>query len=91
MRRNEMSGGSLWLVGEPTPPSGLLPESEVARANGLVSQPLGSAGKLSRPATVKLLRFPPARAAQRWLTNDDASNGFCDSGTILPPAGALGD
>jgi len=37
----------------------------VANAKGLESHPLGSAGKLSRPATVKLLIFPPPSAAQR--------------------------
>jgi len=39
--------------------------SSVANAKGLESHPPGSAGKLSRPATVKLLAFPPASAAQR--------------------------
>ena len=39
--------------------------SAVANAKGLESHPPGSAGKLSRPATVKLLAFPPASAAQR--------------------------
>jgi len=39
--------------------------SAVANAKGLESHPLGSAGKLSRPATVKLLIFPPPSAAQR--------------------------
>ena len=91
MRRNEMSGGSLWLAGEPTPLSGLLPESEVAKANGLESQPLGSAGKLSRPATVKLLMFPPARAAHRWPKSVVAMSGFSGNGKTLPPAGAMGD
>ena len=44
----------------------LLPtNSGVAKAKGLESHPPGSAGKLSRPATVKLLAFPPASAAQR--------------------------
>jgi hypothetical protein len=39
--------------------------SAAAIASGLDTHPPGSAGKLSRPATVKLLTFPPARAAQR--------------------------
>jgi hypothetical protein len=39
--------------------------SAVAKANGLESHPPGSTGKASRPATVKLLMFPPASAAQR--------------------------
>jgi hypothetical protein len=34
-------------------------------ASGLGSQLPGSDGTLSRPATVKLLTFPPASAAQR--------------------------
>src|SRR5215831_15664790 len=63
----------------------------MARANGLESQPAGSAGKLSRPATVKLLRFPPARAAHRWLKSVVAMSGLSGIGKILPPAGAMGD
>ena len=63
----------------------------VAKASGLESQPPGSAGKLSRPATVKLLAFPPARAEQRWLRSVVASNGFCPRGMILPLAGEMGD
>jgi len=47
--------GSLKLVwlsfSDAAPPT----NSELANANGLESQPSGSAGKLSRPATVKLL------------------------------------
>jgi len=43
----------------------LLTNSAVANAKGLESHPPGSAGKLSRPATVKLLAVPPASAAQR--------------------------
>ncbi len=61
--------------------------SEMARAKGLASQPPGSAGRLSRPATVKLLSSPPAKAAQRWLKRAVAISGFCESGMILPPAG----
>ena len=37
---------------------------------GLVSQLPGSVGRLSRPATVKLLNSPPASAAQCWLSSD---------------------
>src|SRR5215831_4767410 len=36
--------------------------SAVANANGLESQLLGSAGKASRLATMKLVKFPPARS-----------------------------
>jgi hypothetical protein len=50
--------------------------SPVANVKGLESHPPGSAGKLSRPATVKLLIFPPPSAAQRWLKSVVASNGF---------------
>ena len=39
--------------------------SAVANASGVESQPPGSAGKTSRPATVKLLYTPPASAAHR--------------------------
>ena len=65
--------------------------SPVVNAKGLESHPPGSAGKLSRPATVKLLAFPPARAEQRWLRSVVASNGFCPRGIILPLAGEMGD
>jgi len=92
IRRKEMRGvsptGSLWLVGGPI---SLLPESDMARAKGLESHPPGSAGKLSRPATVKLLRFPLANATHRWLKSVFAMSGFCWRGKILPPAGAMGD
>src|SRR5688572_678487 len=61
------------------------------KANGLETQPPGSAGKLSLPATVKLLALPPASAAQRWLTSAAAISGFCPRGTSLPLAGETGD
>jgi hypothetical protein len=60
-------------------------------ANRLESQPPGSAGKLSRPATVKLLKMPSPDAAHRWLINDVSMSGFCERGKILPPAGEIGD
>ena len=60
-------------------------------ARGLDSQPPGSDGKASRPATVNELKFPPARAAHRWLSNEVDSRGDFPSGTILPLAGAFGD
>jgi len=66
-------------------------DSAMLRARGLETHPAGSAGKLSRPATVKLLAFPPASAAQRWLKSVVASNGFCPRGMILPLAGEIGD
>ena len=93
IRRKEMRGvsaaGSLWLVGGPI---SLLPESEdMAIANGLDSHPSGSGGTLSRPATVKLLRFPPVIAAHRWPKSVVAMSGFSGNGKILPPAGAMGD
>ena len=90
-RKESRGGGSLSLVREDasfTVPSA---DSAVASASGLESHPPGSAGRLSRPATVKLLYAPPARAAQRWLIIEVASNGFCVSGKTLPPAGAMGD
>ena len=65
--------------------------SPVVNAKGLESHPPGSTGKASRPATVKLLAFPPASAAQRWLKSVVASSGFCPRGTILPLAGEIGD
>ena len=72
--------GSLRLVGVsgslPVPP----PDSAVATTNGLESQLLGSAGKLSRPATVKVLKFPWARAAQRRVKSEVRTSGFCESG-----------
>src|SRR5688572_8285927 len=61
------------------------------RASGLETQPLGSAGRLSRPATVKLLILPPASAAHRWLNSAVATSGFCPRGMILPLAGETGD
>src|SRR5688572_13720377 len=66
-------------------------DSAKLRASGLETQPPGSAGKLSRPATVKLLALPPASAAQRWLTSAAAMSGFCPRGTSLPLAGETGD
>ena len=69
----------------------VLPTSSgVANANGLESQLLGSAGRLSRPATVKLLKFPSASFAQCRLSNEVGTSGFCPSGMILPLAGAMG-
>ena len=65
--------------------------SPVVNAKGLESHPPGSTGKASRPATVKLLAFPPASAAQRWLKSVVAISGFCPRGTILPLAGEMGD
>ena len=47
-----------------------IPASSVA--SGLASQLPGSVGRLSRPATVKLLNSPPANDAQCWLSNDVA-------------------
>ena len=66
-------------------------DSVVVSASGLGSHPAGSAGRLSRPATVKLLMFPPARAAHRWPKSVVAMSGFCCNGKTLPPAGAMGD
>ena len=60
-------------------------------ANGDEIQLPGSAGKVSRPATVNELKFPPANAAHRWLNNEVDSNGDLSRGTILPLAGAFGD
>ena len=65
--------------------------SAIANTKGLESHPPGSAGKLSRPATVKLLAFPPASAAHRWLKSVVAISGFCPRGTIFPLAGEIGD
>ena len=50
------------------------------KASGLVSQLPGSVGRLSRPATVKLLNSPPANDAQCWLSNDVGSSGVFPSG-----------
>ena len=68
-----------------------LPDPEMARVKGLESQLPGSVGRLSRPATVKLLNSPPANDAQRWLSNDVACSGDFPSGWIFPLAGAFGD
>jgi len=83
--RNDTTGAPSPLASWP------VPAGSVARASGLESQLAGSAGNLSRPATVKLLYSPPARAAQRWLKSAVAISGFCESGMILPPAGSMGD
>ena len=66
-------------------------DSTMLKANGLDIQLPGSAGKASRPPTVKLLMLPPASAAHRWPRSVVAMSGFCPSGTILPPAGEMGD
>src|SRR5262249_32131516 len=50
------------------------------KAGGLASHPPGSVGRLSRPATVKLLNSPPATDAQCWLGSDAAINGVLPSG-----------
>jgi hypothetical protein len=68
-----------------------VPALSAAIASGAGTQPPGSAGRLSLPATVKLLTFPPASAAQRWLKSVVAILGFCPRGTILPLAGEMGD
>jgi len=80
--------GSLRLVGVSGSLSVPPPDSAVATANGLTSQLLGSAGRLSRPATVKLLKFPSASFAQCWLSNEVGSSGFCERKMILL-AGAM--
>jgi hypothetical protein len=91
IRRKDRMGiscaGSLLLVSVAGPPS----SSVVANAKGLESHPPGSAGKASRPATVKLLVFPAASAAHRWLKSVVAMSGFCERGMILPLAGEMGD
>jgi len=88
IRRKDRIGvssvGSLRLVGISGSVVVLPTNSGVANANGLESQLLGSAGRLSRPATVKLLKFPWACAAQRWLKSEVEISGFCGSGRILP-------
>jgi hypothetical protein len=56
------------------PASRLSPNA--ANANGLVSQPPGSAGNCPRPATMKLLVCPLARAAQRCVKRLCAWLGF---------------
>ena len=95
IRRKDTTGiasvASLRLVRDSGSVAVLPTNSAVANAKGLESHPPGSAGKLSRPATVKLLAFPPASAAQRWLKSVVASSGFCPRGTILPLAGEIGD
>jgi len=69
IRRKERMGvssvGSLRLVGVSGCVAVPSPNSARARASGLLSQPPGSAGSLSCPATVKVLKFPWARAEQR--------------------------
>ena len=95
MRRKERIGlssaGSLKLVRVLGSEAGFPAKSARVNGKGLESQSPGSAGKLSRPATVKLLLFPSAIAAQRWLTNAVSISGFCPRGTILPLAGEIGD
>jgi len=67
--RNESNGasfsGSCMLVVVPVFVTELRLNSTVVIASGLASQLLGSAGRLSRPAMVKLLKTPSATAAQR--------------------------
>ena len=69
IRRKDTTGISSVDPPRPVRISGLvavLPtNSAFANASGLEIQPPGSAGKLSRPATVKLLKEPSAIAAQR--------------------------
>ena len=79
--------GSFFKPGKLDKPGKPLPLS----ANGLESHPLGSAGKVSRPTTVKLLLLPSATAAHRWLKSADAMSGFCERGMICPLAGEMGD
>src|SRR5215472_18218788 len=64
--------------------------SGVANANGLESQLSGSAGRLSLPAMLKLLKFPWASFAQCRLSNDVAISGCCES-EMIRLAGAMGD
>jgi len=62
IRRKDRTGissaDSLGLVRVLASLTGPPADSAVATTNGLESQLLGSAGRLSRPATVKLLKFP---------------------------------
>jgi len=64
------SAGSLKLVCLSGSLAVLPPNSAIAEASGLFSQLPGSAGKLSHPATVKLLKFPWATAAQRAVKSE---------------------
>jgi hypothetical protein len=95
MRRKERIGlssaGSLKFVRVLGSEAGFPAKSAGANGKGLESQSPGSAGKLSRPATVKLLLFPSAIAAQCWLKSVVAMSGFCERGMILPLAGEIGD
>ena len=95
IRRKDTTGSASIDPRRPVRVSGsvaVLPtNSPVVNAKGLESHPPGSTGKASRPATVKLLAFPPASAAHRWLKSVVASSGFCPRGTILPLAGEMGD
>lgn len=95
MWRKESRGGasivSLSLVREDASFTVPTTDSVAANANGLEIQPPGSAGKTSRPATVKLLRLPWATAAHRWPKSVVAISGCCGNGKTLPPAGAMGD
>ena len=84
------STGSLRLVGVSGSLAVLPTNSGMTNVKGLLSQLVGSAGRLSRPATVKLLRFPPARAAQRAVKSEVGTSGFCES-TMILLAGAMGD
>ena len=77
------SVGSLRLVGVSGSLVMLPTSSRVAHAYGRESLLLGSAGRLSRPATVKLLKLPPAKAAQRCVSNEVVISGFCESNMIL--------
>ena len=94
IRRKDRIGGSstdsLKLVCVSGSLAALPTNSGMANANGLESQPAGSAGKLSRPATMKLLKFPWASFAQCRLSNEVAISGCCESKRILL-AGAIGD
>jgi len=83
IRRKDRTGissvGSLRLVGMSGSVAVLATNSAGADANGLESQLLGSAGNASRPATVKVLKFPCASAAQRWLDGLRANNNRAQS------------
>ena len=87
IRRKDRIGvssvGSLRLVGVSVSLVMLPTCSRVAHANGRERQLLGSAGRLSRPAAVTLLTFPPAKAAQCCVRNEVVISGFCESDMIL--------
>lgn len=64
----------------------------VSSVIGLGSQPPGSGGRLSRPATTKLLLSPLcAKAAQRWLSNGVAVSGLFGKATSRPAICEVGD